>query len=548
MPRKKDYSAWSKQDLIQRIHALEKRKKYGLVWDEEHTPEEFEKEARDALPVLQAVPSKAIHSSPDDPTHILIEGDNFHALSALNYTHEKAVDVIYIDPPYNTGNQDFRYNDKFVEKEDAYRHSKWLSFMDKRLRLAKNLLKDTGVIFISIDDNEMAQLKILCDEIFGSTPLGIFIWKARSGKGGTADQVASLHEYILCYARDKRVARLKPDTRIGSRTKERLRQWGQGDSKKDRETMYFGIPAPDGTLAYPIKDDGTEGRWRVGQKEANRLLEANELEFEFSEGKWKVYRIFSEDNITETATDSLLLNVGTATDGTKEILKIFGKKVFDTAKPTSLILHLLDLMLYDMRSGIVLDFFAGSGATGDAVLQLNKNQKRFQFILATNNEKNICTEVCYPRLKQVIQGYDFEGTERKVLFEEKLSLTKMRKAAEIYTEYEEARDANETEFDSLKGEFRENILRLWGIDYIDDHIEGLGGNLNYYRTAFVPAAPTDANKETLTLRSVEMLCLRENTFEFVRENAVWKIFKNQARYTAILFDNLAIPKFKKELA
>src|SRR3989338_305938 len=142
---------------------LKKKKKYGLVWEEK--PEEVIDMCKKKLPVLKEVKNKEIITDKNKPMNLLIEGDNYHALSVLNYTHAKKVDVIYIDPPYNTGNKDFIFNDRFVDKEDGYRHSKWLSFMEKRLKLAKNLLKDTGVIFISIDDNEFSQLKILCDEI-----------------------------------------------------------------------------------------------------------------------------------------------------------------------------------------------------------------------------------------------------------------------------------------------------------------------------------------------------------------------------------------------
>ena len=148
------------------LELLNKEKKYGLVW--ENKPEDVEERLRDHLPVLEEVKSRAILSdSPDAPNHILIEGDNLEALTALSYTHEGKIDVIYIDPPYNTGKKDeFKYNDCYVDSEDTFRHSKWLSFMDKRLRIAKNLLAPDGIVFISIDDNEVAQLKMLCDKIF----------------------------------------------------------------------------------------------------------------------------------------------------------------------------------------------------------------------------------------------------------------------------------------------------------------------------------------------------------------------------------------------
>lgn len=149
-----------------------------MVWEDKR--EDVEEQLRDNLPILKEVKDKAIINGEDNPNHILIEGDNLHALTALTFTHEGKIDVIYIDPPYNTGNKDFKYNDSFVDKEDSYRHSKWLSFMDKRLRIAKRLLSETGVIFISIDDNENAQLKLLCDEIIGEKNLiSDVIWELK---------------------------------------------------------------------------------------------------------------------------------------------------------------------------------------------------------------------------------------------------------------------------------------------------------------------------------------------------------------------------------
>jgi len=146
-----------------------------------------------------------------------------------------------------------------------------------------------------------------------------------------------------------------------------------------------------------------------------------------------------------------------------------------------------------------------------------------------------------------MQGYEFTGSERTLLFEEKFTLSGLKKSDEILVEYEQAREENAGQFDELKGEFEDNTLRLWGIKKISGRKDGLGGNLKYYRTAFVPAEPTDANKELLTRRSVEMLCLREDTFDFVSETDLWKIYESPARYTGILFDQSAIPEFKEAL-
>ena len=148
------------------IKLLRSQKKYGLVWEDK--PEDAEQRMVNEQPVLVEVPERAILSDDAEaPNHILIEGDNLEALTALSYTHAGKIDVIYIDPPYNTGNKDFSYNDTFIDRENGYRHSMWLSFMDKRLEISQNLLSSRGTIFISIDDNELSQLKLLCDEIFG---------------------------------------------------------------------------------------------------------------------------------------------------------------------------------------------------------------------------------------------------------------------------------------------------------------------------------------------------------------------------------------------
>ncbi|MDP3048585.1 MAG: site-specific DNA-methyltransferase, partial [Thermodesulfovibrionales bacterium] len=197
---KKDSQNSSKEKLLAEIERLKKelkkKKKYGLVWEEK--PEEVVEMCKQKLPVLKEVKSKEVITDPDKPVNLLIEGDNYHALSVLNYTHEKKVDVIYIDPPYNTGNKDFTFNDKYVDLEDGFRHSKWLAFMEKRLKLAKNLLKDAGVIFVSIDDNEIAQLKSIMDEIFGENNfIQLLVWHNKYTVSNDAKYFSGQHEYIL---------------------------------------------------------------------------------------------------------------------------------------------------------------------------------------------------------------------------------------------------------------------------------------------------------------------------------------------------------------
>ncbi len=159
------------EELLQKIKQLESElkkvkscKRYWLVWEDK--PEIFEEKAKNALPILQEDKNLRIEEDENKPNNIIIEWDNFHSLSTLSYTHKGKIDIIYIDPPYNTWNKDFIYNDSFIDVEDSYRHSKWLSFMSKRLKLAKELLSEEWVILLSIDDNELYNLKLLCDEIF----------------------------------------------------------------------------------------------------------------------------------------------------------------------------------------------------------------------------------------------------------------------------------------------------------------------------------------------------------------------------------------------
>lgn len=219
------------------------------------------------IPVFTEIEDRKIESKPNEEFNFLLEGDNLHSLKLLEKTHKGKIDVIYIDPPYNTGNKNFFYDDNFVVKEDGYRHSKWLSFVFERLVVAKNLLTNDGVIFISIDENEVHQLKMLGDEVFGENNfVGEFIWKARSGKGGTTSLISIEHESILCYAKDKLESNFYMDIRISDKEKtEQLRQRGQAVYREDRPTMFF-----------PIFFKEKENKWILPDKEEIFNLYNNE--------------------------------------------------------------------------------------------------------------------------------------------------------------------------------------------------------------------------------------------------------------------------------
>ena len=191
-------------ELKEENKKLKSKKKYGLVWEEEKEPEKVVLDCQKKLPIIKDVKIKEILIDKEKPTNILIEGDNYHALQVLNYTHKGKIDAIYIDPPYNTGAKDWKYNNKFVCEDDAYRHSKWLNLMNKRLLLAKNLLKDDGIICITIDDYEMPRLWLLLEEIFGShNYLGTVIIRNNPSGRKTKRKVAQIHEFALFFGKSK---------------------------------------------------------------------------------------------------------------------------------------------------------------------------------------------------------------------------------------------------------------------------------------------------------------------------------------------------------
>ncbi|MGU7934801.1 site-specific DNA-methyltransferase [Streptococcus suis] len=404
------------EDVVQldKIIKLLNRKKYGLVW-EEHA-ELVEEEMKTRIPVFIEDETRKIRANPEDKDYnFLLEGDNLHSLHLLEKTHAGRIDVIYIDPPYNTGNKDFKYNDRFVDKTDGYAHSKWLSFMSKRLEIARKLLSDSGVIFISIDDNEQAQLKLLCDEVFGSKNFIAQITRQVIKGGSQSTNIRRVHDYVLIYVKsidlmtvftgyEKEKIILDLEDEQGRYAKGReLNKWGAGSRREDSPTMWFPIVAPDGTDVYPIRSDGSEGRWRWGKKKLLEAVKNNNVIFEFKEdGRYVVYEKVRGQKTDRTQFTTWFQDKYVNSKGSQSLKKLFGglMSVFDFAKPVELIYDLV--FMANNRNAIVLDFFAGSGTTGHAVAQLNKEDGgNRKYILCTNNENNICEEVTYKRLTNI---------------------------------------------------------------------------------------------------------------------------------------------------
>ena len=399
------------------INQIEKEltsKKYGLVWEEHE--EEVKKQLIDNIPVFSEDINKGIDLLEDESCHFLLEGDNLHSLYLLEKTHRNQIDVIYIDPPYNTGNKDFIYDDDIIGDDDGFSHSKWLSFMKERLCIARKILRESGVMFISIDDHEMAQLKLLCDELFGNENfVGVILWKKKTN-GNNMGWLPPVHDYILCYCKN-----INSIYEIGyDVTEEELKQrysnpdndprgpWKTSDLSANHVGPSFPITNPKtGQVFYP-----PEGRyWVFNEKEVLKRIEDGRIIFGKSGNARPVQRVFAKDRvISKRKVESWWDNHGINADATKELTDIFGKaKIFTHPKPSKLIKDIIKVSCDS--NGIILDFFAGSGTTAQAVLELNQEDGgNRRFILCTNNENNICEDITYTRIKTVITGKRKDGS------------------------------------------------------------------------------------------------------------------------------------------
>lgn len=507
-----------KADLLGLLRSF---KKYGLVWEEKL--EEVEERLREEIPVLTEVKERAIISdSADAPNHILIEGDNLEALTTLSYTHEGAIDVIYIDPPYNTGNKDFVYNDNFVDTEDDYRHSKWLSFMSKRLRIAKRLLSDTGFIFLSIDDNEQANLKILCDEIFGAKNFksNSIIMNNRGGRdyGGIALQ----HDYILIYSKsigelnliNDEDKKFQYEDELGGFNLMELRnrnvKFNIGNrpnlcypfyinpNKCDNNGLYeIALEAEPGYIeVYPAKSNGIQTVWRWGKEEKSR--KNLNVEIFGKANRNGGYMIVQKYRKTTRMQRSIWDDKEFVNERGSEVLKeILTQNIFSYPKSLHTIKRVLELG--SNTTSTILDFFAGSGTTLHATMQLNaEDGGNRKCILVTNNENGICENVTYLRNKKVIEGYT-----------------------------------------TPKGE----------------EVAGLSNNtLRYYRTEFLPRERSPRNMRALVSLATDLLCIKEDLYteqkmfgKYPTHPKLMRYFADDKRQMLILYKEEAVFEIVEEI-
>lgn len=504
------------------INLVNTKKKYGLVWEDK--PEDVEELLRNNLPVLKEVKEKAIVNGEEHPNHILIEGDNLHALTALTFTHENKIDVIYIDPPYNTGSkEDFIYNDHYVDKEDAFRHSKWLSFMSKRLNIAKKLMSPDGVIFCSIGDDEISQLTLLFNEIFTEENKLGAITRVAKTSGDMGSYFAPSKDYVLAYSKNKSILSdfkdgvdetLFKKTEIdGDKKGEKYRDdvaFYQASQKDLRPNQKYFVICPNGDKVIPpcsIQDEimrEGDGRWRWSKE--TYLLKKHLLVFKQTKksplldekgnrAKWNVYtKSYLNERSEKGSSPRDFLDQFINRKGA-DLIKQYDID-FSFSKPFELIEHLIKITNKNNQITI-LDFFSGSGTALHATLSLNNadNGKR-TCIIATNNENKICEEVTYPRCHRVINKY----TNKK---------------------------GNEMPY------FPKN-------------------NLRYFKSEFVSREPILKNKRELTKLATELLCIKENIYSEVKALGNYQLNSTYVRcfgkddsYLIIIYDDETIDQIVK---
>lgn len=399
-------------NLLSYLSELEKDvngKKYGLVFEEHR--EEIDEVLDTHTPVLTENADLFIDHG--GQMNFLLEGDNLAALKLLEKTHRGNIDLIFIDPPYNTRNGDFGYDDSRVDLTDTFRHSKWISFMSERLLVARRLLKNDGVIFIAIDDNEQAALKLLCDQLFGEENfLASIIWQHSIQPKGYSGTFSVHHNYILCYQKTAQfvlnsLPRTDEDNKAYANPDNDPRgKWRSGDVRNAlyRPNLIYDIISPSGNVIKPCANG-----WRWSKETVEEKIKSGEIVF--SKDETRIIRKIYLDTLEGRTPETIWFgkDVGTTRSAMSEIKEIFGSSVFGTPKPTSLIERTLRLI--SRMDATVLDFFAGSGTTGHAVMKLNaEDGGSRRFILCTNNENGICRDVTYERIRRVIDKEDYAAS------------------------------------------------------------------------------------------------------------------------------------------
>lgn len=566
----------NKTDLIQKVKELEglsqeeraylvnlvnTKKKYGLVWEDK--PEEVEEQLRENLPVLKEVEEKAIINGEEHPNHILIEGDNLHALTALTFTHEGKIDVIYIDPPYNTGAKDWKYNNDYVDENDGWRHSKWINFMHHRLIIAKRLLSKDGALVCAIDHNEQENIGILLRELFPDKEITC-VTVVHNPRGIQGDNFSYTHEYAyFVFPKGKFIGRIERSELDYEWSN--LRNWGGESERKDGKSLFYPLYFKDGKLIdagdqprddfhpssaykflengvleiWPIDNNGIERKWRYAKVSLFKIIE--KIKIAEIDNVLQAQILKDEDRPKTVWTDK---RYDANVYGTQLLGSIIDTK-FPFPKSLNTVFDSIKAVINGKKNAIVLDYFAGSGTTGHAILEMNKQDGgQRQFILCTNNESNICEDVTYQRIEKCIIGHKFNGISKTTLYEKKINLTNFKNSINVFSEIEFIQNKNNSNFDSFKQEIIDGKILLNGINNISGFKVGFSeNNLRYFKISFISREPSLKNKRELTQLATAMLCIKEDCYTEQNINIKQaKLFANDSVTLLILFDDHIIPQ------
>ncbi len=510
-------------------------KKYGLLWEEHE--EAVEVKMQESIPVFTEDATREMHLI-DGPFNFILEGDNLHSLHLLEKTCKESVDCIYIDPPYNTGSHDWKYNNDYVDKVDSFRHSKWLSMMNARLQIAKKLLKDDGVLICAIDENELGTTLLLLDDVFGPAYAIDPITIVHNPRGVQGDNFSYVNEFaIFVYKKGYKVIEnqaIEEDDIDWSP----LRNWGTESERHDAANCFYPVYVRNNQIVgfgddvtnddsfhpnqteydaqtdtysvYPIDVNGIERKWRYARQTVEGILHLLRVKktdsgFDIELGKdFAPYRTVWTDKKYDANEY-----------GTQLIGSMVPNNDFDFPKSVYNTYECLRAVTLHRPNALILDYFAGSGTTGHATLMLNKDLGgNRRFILCTNNDvgekqekkyikehgeidvesqdwkafcndHGIASSVTYPRVKAAITGFVHKKDFKDVLFQQRLTPAVIKNTKKTIDKATEAVSANDGKYDEIKWIVEDSILKIVGITKKGNNVDGIPANLKYYKTEFV---------------------------------------------------------------
>ncbi|HVS88557.1 MAG TPA: site-specific DNA-methyltransferase [Candidatus Acidoferrum sp.] len=410
--------------------------------------------------------------------NLIIHGDNLHALKALLPLYAGKVDCIFIDPPYNTGNEGWNYNDNVnspmmkewlssnpVNSEDMLRHDKWCSMMYPRLKLLQELLSDEGSFWMTLDDNEVHHARCILDEVFGEENfIAELVWKSRKSEDTRAlSGISTDHEYVLSYAKGEgfRLAGVGIDeSKFSNPDGDPRGPWRSADmtglaSAEQRPNLHYSIRDPGSKRSYPPPERG----WRFEKEVMDAKIKEKRVLWPTEPSGRPRQKLFLRELRRNTKNVTSVLDFVSTGEGSSEIDEIFGRREFDFPKPSSLIRFIVEQA--STPTSVILDSFAGSGTTGHAVLAANKSDGGGrQFILVECED--YADKLTAERVRRVIKGYKFEGTQREELLRESVTYSTLKNSEKLMKEVEAVENLEGHRFDGIKKEVKDGELIVTG--------------------------------------------------------------------------------------